>query len=100
MSGFLNWEPLRKWKILFHGWLLLQSICLRMDNTSVEYNYMAGRGQGVEKNTVRRLEEGVLPILQLHKQMMISNTESLHSLRWNLTRSIRNTYWNELSCRR
>jgi hypothetical protein len=33
------------------------------DNTSVDYNYMAGRGQGVEKNTVRRLEEGVLPIL-------------------------------------
>ena len=33
------------------------------DNTGVVYNYMAGRGQGVEKNTVRRLEEGVLPIL-------------------------------------
>jgi hypothetical protein len=33
------------------------------NNTSVEYNYLSGRGQGVEKNTVRRLEEGVLPIL-------------------------------------
>jgi len=32
-------------------------------NTGIEYNYMAGRGQGVEKNTVRRLEEGTLPIL-------------------------------------
>jgi hypothetical protein len=33
------------------------------DNKGVSYNYMAGRGQGVEKNKVRRLEEGVLPIL-------------------------------------
>ena len=32
-----------------------------MDNVS--YCYMAGRGQGVEHNTTRRLENGVLPIL-------------------------------------
>ena len=34
-------------------------------NTSVDYSYMTGRGQGVEKNTRRRLEDGVLPILQM-----------------------------------
>jgi hypothetical protein len=33
------------------------------NNTDVTYGYMAGRGQGVENNRVRRLEEGVLPIL-------------------------------------
>jgi len=33
------------------------------DNTSVDYSYMTGRGQGVEQNITRRLEEGVLPIL-------------------------------------
>jgi hypothetical protein len=33
------------------------------DNTSVDYCYMAGRGQGVEQNIIRRLEEGVFPIL-------------------------------------
>lgn len=43
------------------------------NNTSVEYNYMAGRGQGVEKNTVRRLEEGVLPIL--HSTQMDDDVE-------------------------
>ena len=35
------------------------------NNTSVKYSYMTGRGQGVEKNFQRRLEEGVLPILQM-----------------------------------
>ncbi|MBK7713067.1 MAG: hypothetical protein IPJ37_20605 [Bacteroidales bacterium] len=33
------------------------------NNTNVTYGYMTGRGQGVENNRVRRLEEGVLPIL-------------------------------------
>jgi hypothetical protein len=33
------------------------------NNTSVEYSYLTGRGQGVEQNITRRLEEGVLPIL-------------------------------------
>ena len=33
------------------------------NNTDVTYGYMAGRGQGVELNRVRRLEGGVLPIL-------------------------------------
>jgi hypothetical protein len=32
-------------------------------NSGVTYGYMAGRGQGVEYNRVRRLEEGILPIL-------------------------------------
>jgi hypothetical protein len=35
------------------------------NNTSADYSYMTGRGQGVEKNTRRRLEEGVLPILRM-----------------------------------
>jgi hypothetical protein len=30
---------------------------------AIEYGFLAGRGQGVSINTVRRLEEGVLPIL-------------------------------------
>jgi hypothetical protein len=33
------------------------------NNTNVTYGYMAGRGQGVENNRVRRLDGGVLPIL-------------------------------------
>src|SRR4030042_3193834 len=37
------------------------------DNTSVDYSYMTGRGQGVEQNITRRLEEGVLPILTTRK---------------------------------
>ncbi len=32
-------------------------------NSGVTYGYMAGRGQSVENNRVRRLEDGVLPIL-------------------------------------
>jgi hypothetical protein len=32
-------------------------------NTPVTYSYLAGRGQSVEPNAPRRLEEGVLPIL-------------------------------------
>ncbi|MDP2334837.1 MAG: hypothetical protein Q8N05_00005 [Bacteroidota bacterium] len=34
-----------------------------LENRAVEYAYIAGRGQGVEINTTRRLENGVLPIL-------------------------------------
>jgi hypothetical protein len=33
------------------------------NNTSVDYSYMTGRGQGVEQNITRRLDGGVLPIL-------------------------------------
>ncbi len=33
------------------------------ENRPLEYGYMAGRGQGVSINTIRRLEDGVLPIL-------------------------------------
>jgi hypothetical protein len=33
------------------------------NNTNVTYGYMAGRGQSVEDKRVRRLEDGVLPIL-------------------------------------
>lgn len=33
------------------------------NNTGVTYGYMTGRGQGVENNRGRRLDEGVLPIL-------------------------------------
>ena len=33
------------------------------DNTSADYCYLAGRGQGVEQKIYRRLEDGVLPIL-------------------------------------
>ncbi len=33
------------------------------NNTGVTYGFMAGRGQGVENNRVRKLEEGSLPIL-------------------------------------
>ncbi len=33
------------------------------NNTGESYCYMAGRGQGVEPNATRRLEDGVLPIL-------------------------------------
>jgi hypothetical protein len=33
------------------------------NNSGVTYGYMAGRGQSVENNRVRRLEDGVLPIL-------------------------------------
>lgn len=36
-------------------------------NSEVTYGYLAGRGQGVENNTVRRLDEGVLPILHTTK---------------------------------
>jgi len=35
------------------------------NNTSVDYSYMTGRGQGVEKNIRRRLEDGALPILHM-----------------------------------
>lgn len=34
-----------------------------LDNRSVEFGYMMGRGQGVEISTSRYLEDGVLPIL-------------------------------------
>ena len=34
-----------------------------LDNRSVEFGYMIGRGQGVEISTSRYLEDGVLPIL-------------------------------------
>jgi hypothetical protein len=33
------------------------------NNTNVTYGYLAGRGQSVENNRLRRLEDGVLPIL-------------------------------------
>lgn len=33
------------------------------NNTSVEYCYMTGRGQGVEQRVKRRLDEGVLPVV-------------------------------------
>ncbi len=35
------------------------------NNTNVTYGYLAGRGQSVENNRVRRLEDGVLPILHI-----------------------------------
>jgi hypothetical protein len=43
------------------------------NNTNVTYGYMAGRGQSVENNRVRRLEDGVLPIL--HTTLMDGEVE-------------------------
>jgi len=37
-------------------------------NTAITYYYLAGRGQGVESNAARRLEDGVLPILHSHEK--------------------------------
>jgi hypothetical protein len=34
-----------------------------MNNNSVDYCFLTGRGQGVEQNITRRLEDGILPIL-------------------------------------
>jgi len=59
------------------------------DNTGVVYNYMAGRGQGVEKNTVRRLEEAFYQSFTRHRQMMISNTKSPPLLLLNHLRLIK-----------
>jgi hypothetical protein len=33
------------------------------DNTSADYTFLLGRGQGVEQSVTRRLDEGILPIL-------------------------------------
>jgi hypothetical protein len=44
----------------------MASSSMHLDETGdspVVYGYLAGRGQGVENNRIRRLEEGVLPIL-------------------------------------
>ena len=38
-----------------------------INSTNVSYGYMAGRGQSVEDNLTRRLEDGVLPILNTTK---------------------------------
>jgi hypothetical protein len=38
-----------------------------LNNASITYSYMTGRGVGVEDNLVRRLENGVLPILTTSK---------------------------------
>ena len=38
-----------------------------INNSNISYGYMAGRGVGVEDNMVRRLEDGVLPILNTTK---------------------------------
>jgi hypothetical protein len=37
------------------------------DKNGITYGYMVGRGQSVEPNAVRRLEEGVLPVLTTTK---------------------------------
>jgi hypothetical protein len=43
------------------------------NNTGVTYSYLVGRGQSVEPNAVRRLEEGILPIL--HTSMLDDDIE-------------------------
>jgi hypothetical protein len=74
------------------------SICLpETNNTSIDYCYMTGRGQGVEQNISRRLEEGVLPILNTTQtdediEYKITSFASLESSQLNKNTSIGTHY--------
>jgi hypothetical protein len=52
---------------------------------AIEYGFMAGRGQGVSINTVRRLEDGVLPIL--HSTLTDDDIEYYSTMFVSLERS-------------
>jgi hypothetical protein len=67
------------------------------NNTSVDYCYMTGRGQGVEQNITRRLEEGVLPILHTTQtdediEYRVTSFASLESFPLNKNTSIGTHY--------